>query len=134
MAEQPTVFRYEKPDMRRPRHIVKFGRTESLFGTVNVLRSGGENKLHSHPNMDGFWFVLSGKVRFYTTGDEVVATLGRHEGIMVPSDYPYWFEGVGDEDAELLQVEAFKQPGEVVQRVLHAATDLGDNYEMTVVS
>jgi mannose-6-phosphate isomerase-like protein (cupin superfamily) len=29
--------------------------------------------LHSHENLDGFWFVLSGRARFYTTGDKALA-------------------------------------------------------------
>ena len=71
-----------------------------------VLKEGGENSLHSHPNMDGFWLVLEGRVKFYTEGDKVVAELGKNEGIMVPRDYKYWFESVGDEPLHILQVES----------------------------
>ena len=31
---------------------------------------------------------------------------GQHEGVFVPRNVPYWFESVGDELLELLQVEA----------------------------
>lgn len=30
----------------------------------------------------------------------------KHEGVFVPRNVPYWFESVGDELLELLQVEA----------------------------
>ena len=51
-----------------------------------------------------------GRVRFYTTGDEVLGEFGRHEGVLLPHGYPYWFEAVGDEPLELLQVEASSRP------------------------
>jgi mannose-6-phosphate isomerase-like protein (cupin superfamily) len=57
--------------------------------------------------VDGYWFVLGGRARFYTTGDELLAELGRHEGILIPRGFPYWFESAGQQDLELLQVEAF---------------------------
>jgi mannose-6-phosphate isomerase-like protein (cupin superfamily) len=102
------VIRYTSPtDMNRDRAYVTLARSDILFSAVQVYRkSGGEPQLHSHAAMDGFWFVLKGRVRFYGEGDEPVADLGEHEGIFVPRNAKYWFE-VGDcEQLELLQVEA----------------------------
>ena len=76
--------------------------------------------MHSHPNMDGLWFVLSGRAKFYTTGDELIAELGSLESVLIPRDYPYWFESDGDEILEILQVEAFTTPGEDIQYTDHA--------------
>lgn len=59
-----------------------------------------------HTAMDGFWFVLSGRARFYSEGDALVADLGPHEGILVPAGAKYWFESGDCEQLELLQVEA----------------------------
>ena len=57
--------------------------------------------------MDGLWFVLSGRARFYGTKEDlVIAELGPHQGIFIPRDFPYWFENIGEERLELLQVEA----------------------------
>ena len=78
-----------------------------IRGAVQVLKEGGDNNLHSHTGMDGFWMVLTGKVRFYGPGDEVLGEFGQHEGIVMPRNAQYWFESCGDEDLELLQVVAF---------------------------
>jgi mannose-6-phosphate isomerase-like protein (cupin superfamily) len=105
-----TVFRYERPVLTRPKAVEVLCRSDLLVGIVQVLQRGGENNLHAHTNLDGFWFVLSGRVRFYTTDDHVIAELGPQEGILIPRHFPYWFESVGDEQAEILQVEAAETP------------------------
>jgi mannose-6-phosphate isomerase-like protein (cupin superfamily) len=114
------VVAYEKPELSsKPRVIKALARTDSLMALVQVIRSGGENKLHAHPNTDGFWFVLRGRVRFYTSGEQVVAELGPNEAILTPHDYPYWFESVGAEDLELLQIESYTHPGEKMKRIVY---------------
>ena len=77
-----------------------------MFCAVQVLRKGGENNLHSHAAMDGLWFVLSGKVRFYGKDHELIGEFGNHEGVFIPRDVPYWFESVGDERLDILQAES----------------------------
>jgi len=77
-----------------------------MFSGIKVIRSGGETNLHSHTALDGFWFVLSGRARFYGEGDKLIADLGPHEGVLIPRGLPYWFEAAGDEVLELLQVES----------------------------
>jgi mannose-6-phosphate isomerase-like protein (cupin superfamily) len=103
---QATVFRYERPELGRAKAAQLLCRSDRLIGVVQVITAGGETNLHSHDNLDGFWFVLSGRARFYTTDDEVLAELGPNEGVLVPRHFPYWFESVGDDVLELLQVEA----------------------------
>jgi mannose-6-phosphate isomerase-like protein (cupin superfamily) len=104
---EPTVFRYAKPTLvKAKRGIAPLVRSDILFSAVQVIREGGENSLHSHSAMDGFWFVLQGRARFYGEGDKLIAEIGRHEGVFVPRNAPYWFESAGDEVLELLQVEA----------------------------
>ncbi|HWD24341.1 MAG TPA: cupin domain-containing protein [Acidimicrobiales bacterium] len=105
-APQPTVFRYEKPERTKGKVSSLLCRSELIFANVMVVGEGGETNLHSHLYLDGFWFVLRGRVRFYTTDDEVLAELGPEEGILIPRGAPYWFESVGTEELELLQVEA----------------------------
>jgi mannose-6-phosphate isomerase-like protein (cupin superfamily) len=116
---EATVFRIEKPEMKRGRHVRVLARTESMYCNVQFVRQGGENKLHSHPNLDGLWFVVSGRARFYKGRDELLAELGAGDGVLIPHDYKYWFESAGDEDLQLLQVESFLHPGEKIQRVVH---------------
>ena len=106
-GSEPVVFRYRRPEqIKTKRAIVPLVRSDVLFSAVQVIREGGENSLHSHAAMDGFWFVLKGRARFYGAGDRLIAEIGQHEGVFVPRNAPYWFESVGDELLELLQVEA----------------------------
>ena len=112
------VLRYQAPAaMKRDRALVPLVKTQTLLSMVQVFRGrGGEQELHMHTAMDGFWFVLAGRARFYTTGDELVADLGPHEGILVPAGARYWFEAGDCEQLELLQVEAIDHriPNDIV--------------------
>lgn len=104
----PQRFSYSKPEGgQAAKAIVSLCQTDILRGAVQVVTEGGDNNLHSHTGMDGFWMVLKGRVRFYGPGDEVLGEFGMHEGIAMPRNAQYWFESCGDEDLELLQVVAF---------------------------
>src|SRR3546814_15261463 len=81
-------------------------RSDMMFSMVQIIKEGGEQGLHSHGGQDGFWFVLRGSARFYGERDVELATLQQHEGIFIPRNFLYWFEAVGGEPLELLQVEA----------------------------
>jgi mannose-6-phosphate isomerase-like protein (cupin superfamily) len=110
MTAAARPFVYAKPETDRTKAVVRLARTDRMVAAVQVLKRGGENNLHSHAHLDGFWFVLRGQATFYGPDDVVLARLGVHEGILVPRNAPYWFESSGDEDLELLQVEAFDIP------------------------
>ena len=104
----PQKFAYVKPSSGTGgKLIVSLCQTDIIRGAVQVVREGGDNNLHSHTGMDGFWMVLRGRVRFYGPGDEILGEFGRHEGIAMPRNAQYWFESCGDEELELLQVVAF---------------------------
>ncbi len=109
-APEAIVFRYRKPEFKGGKGFQRLGRTALTMAAVQIVREGGENNLHSHRHMDGVWYVLRGRARFYTTDNEVVAEVGPDEGIIVPRHYPYWFESVGEEDLEILQVESTDKP------------------------
>jgi mannose-6-phosphate isomerase-like protein (cupin superfamily) len=101
-------FRYAKPPAQETdKAIVDLGQTDIIRGAVQVVRKGGDNNLHSHTGMDGFWMVLKGRVRFYGPGNAVLGEFGPHEGIIMPRNAQYWFESVGDDVLEILQVVAF---------------------------
>ena len=111
------LFRYRKPEnLKGGKGIVKLAESDIIRGRVQVVREGGENNLHSHNGMDGFWLVLRGRVKFYGPGDELIAELSEHEGILLPRGTQYWFESSGDVDLELLQMAAFEK-GVQVERV-----------------
>jgi mannose-6-phosphate isomerase-like protein (cupin superfamily) len=107
---QPRLVKYVKPDVAAGKAFVKLCRTDRMVGFVQVIAKGGENNLHAHRHADGLWFVLSGRVRFYGAEERVIGEFGRHEGVLIPRGCPYWFEAVGDETAEIMQIEAFDQP------------------------
>jgi mannose-6-phosphate isomerase-like protein (cupin superfamily) len=112
------LMRYERPVLKKdqPKAVKMLGRTDRAFFAVQLVKEGGENNLHSHAHVDGFWFVLSGRARFYTTDDELLGEFGPMEGVVIPRGYPYWFESASDAPLELLQFEAsdevFGQPNE----------------------
>ena len=109
MANEPQIFKYSIPDSPKEKSIVPMCRTDILRADVQVLKHGGENNLHSHTGNDGFWMVLAGRARFYAEGDDLLAELGKHEGIAIPRGFRYWFESAGEEPLELLHVVAYAQ-------------------------
>jgi mannose-6-phosphate isomerase-like protein (cupin superfamily) len=106
-AQVPKLIKYSTPVLNRPKGIVPLCRSDILTAAVQVIKKGGENNLHSHAGMDGFWFVLKGKARFYGERDVLLGEFGPMEGVFIPRGVSYWFESAGEEMLELLQVEAF---------------------------
>ena len=105
------IINYSTPENQDvPKTVTLLARSDIVFAAVQNLLEGGENNLHHHKDQDGFWFVLSGRVRFYTVDDEVIGEFGRHQGVLVEHGFPYWFESIGEEPLELLQVEASSRP------------------------
>lgn len=97
---------YQRPVLNGRRGVVRLAKSETMVAMIQVWKPGtGESELHSHSAMDGLWFVLSGKARFYGEGSEYIE-IGPHQAVFVPHDAPYWFENAGDEDLEILQVES----------------------------
>jgi mannose-6-phosphate isomerase-like protein (cupin superfamily) len=100
------TFKYEKPDNSgRPKDIAPLVNSGILKLGVQIVHDGGENNLHYHTtNSETGWMVLGGRVRFYGVDDVVLAELGPHEGIFLPGGSRYWFEKVGSDDLEILQM------------------------------
>ena len=116
---QARTYKYVKPDFQPGRGTAKCALAQTDLATFAVkrIKEGGENELHMHPNADGFWTVLNGRVRFYTTDDELIADLGPMEGIVIPRTFPYWFESADDDvDLEILQVLVCSTPVEGTAR------------------
>jgi mannose-6-phosphate isomerase-like protein (cupin superfamily) len=108
---EPTTYRYSKPsDVNTAKGFINLGRRDMVRGAVQVVKKhGGENNLHYHTTSASFWMVLKGRVRFYGPDDVVIGEFGPHEGTITPRFARYWFESVGEEDLELLQVSAFAE-------------------------
>lgn len=111
------TFSYKKPEtLRRGKGIVQLAQSDIIRGRVQIVTEGGENNLHSHKGMDGFWMVLAGRVKFYGPGDVLIGEFGKHEGILLPRGAEYWFESSGEETLEILQMAGFEK-GVKVERV-----------------
>ncbi len=105
------TFTYAKPDkVGSGKAIVRLGKGGRVRGLVQLVKEGGENNLHYHTDSDSLWYVLKGRARFYGAGDKLLGEFGPNEGIITPCYFRYWFERVGDEDLELLQVGALSSP------------------------
>lgn len=105
-----SVFEYKRPEELASKTHVPIARSDIMYCAVQVVTDGGETNMHSHEGMDGLWFVLKGRVRFYNK-DKLVGEFGQHQGVFVPRGVAYWFESVGDEPLEILQAEAIDRRG-----------------------
>jgi mannose-6-phosphate isomerase-like protein (cupin superfamily) len=107
----PVTFSYAKPEgVSAGKGFVNLGRRDIVRGAVQVVKKhGGENNLHYHTNSASFWMVLKGRARFYGPGDVLIGEFGPHEGTITPRYSRYWFENIGDEELEILQVAAFSE-------------------------
>ena len=112
-------FRYVRPDVDigDRRAIYVLGKTDILKAQVQIVPKGGENDMHYHPGTDGFWWVISGKVRFHDV-DGVIGEYGPGEGILMPCNARYWFETADpSEELQILQIGA--DTGKIANRSIH---------------
>jgi mannose-6-phosphate isomerase-like protein (cupin superfamily) len=74
------------------------------IGVQVCAADGGETNLHSHPNADSAWMVLSGEAKFFTTGNKEIAHLHKNELVTIPAGTPYWFDVANKESGENLVI------------------------------
>ena len=90
----------------------------SCRATILVLRDGYKASHHYHPNQDGIWVVLKGRVRFFGGPEEkVVGEYGPFEGIAQPENSRYGFEAVGEEEAWLMQIAGYPKGKDLAKRI-----------------
>ena len=112
MASAAQVFKYRRPEFEGVKKSMLMCTSDLMRVHAQVVKTGGENNLHTHTGEDAFWLVLSGAMKFYGEGDKLIAELKKHEGIMVPRGFKYWFESSSDEPLEILRVSARDQTTE----------------------
>jgi mannose-6-phosphate isomerase-like protein (cupin superfamily) len=112
-------FHYTRPDEDLKKRAIYFlGKTDILKAQVQIVPQGGENDLHYHPGADGFWWVITGRARFYD-GDGIIGEYGPGEGILMPRNARYWFETADpSQELQLLQVSANTQQ-KVANKSIH---------------
>jgi len=110
MAEelQAKIIRYNRPELtpEKPKAIISLCKSDVMWAMVQFVTKGGENYLHTHKAEDGFYLVLTGRVRFKGEGDIVLGEFGALEGIFMPRGFKYSLESAGEEPLELLRVGA----------------------------
>ena len=106
--EKTTFHSFEvRPNLlAKGKTTARLATTDIMTVGVQVVAGGGETNLHAHANEDATWLVLNGRVRFYTTGDEVVGEYGRYEGVVIPRGVPYWFESASEENLVVVRIAA----------------------------
>lgn len=125
-VKQPQVFKYEYPKEEiTAKKVIPLVRSDILGAGMQIVVDGGETNLHAHSGNDGFWLVIEGRARFYGEGDELIADVGKLEGVLIPRGFLYWFESSGDVPLQILRVGATAQ-NEKNERV--NATPLKDFY------
>jgi mannose-6-phosphate isomerase-like protein (cupin superfamily) len=118
----------EFPNEKKKIHV-KLAGTNTVRASIQVLREGGENNLHYHPNMDLIYMVLKGCIRFYGPGDKVIGEYGAQEGLLLPENSRYWFESIGSEEAHLLQIAGFPKGVNAFKRIAIDPAKQGDGGE-----
>ncbi len=109
-TESMTPFKCVMPEFAKGKRVIGLARTDRLWAGMQYVKEGGENNLHSHNYMDGVYFVVKGRVRFYGDNDVVLGEAGPNEGFVISRGFRYWFESCGDEALQLLLVQCFDRP------------------------
>ena len=99
------------------KQIANLVRSDLVRLNVQIVKEGGENNLHYHSGGDNCWMVLKGRARFYGVADKLIGDLGPHDGILLPGGARYWFEKVGPEDLEILQIVCKESRSAQTQRI-----------------
>jgi mannose-6-phosphate isomerase-like protein (cupin superfamily) len=112
------TFRYAPPaEPGAVKDIVTLCKSDLVKVNVQVVQEGGENNLHYHLNSDTCWMVLRGRAKFYGPDDMLIGEFGAHDGILLPGGARYWFEKIGEEPLEILQMVAIDKAKGQSQRV-----------------
>ena len=103
------LIQYVQPEIEHGKKVTWIAKTNRLIATIQTVVEGGEANLHAHRSLDGIWYVLSGRARFYGDEATVFAEIGPTEGVLIPRGIKYWFESASDEPLQIFQVECSYQ-------------------------
>jgi mannose-6-phosphate isomerase-like protein (cupin superfamily) len=109
-------FELKPPRLASGKDSTILVRTDLTYVDLQAVAPGGRNNLHAHTGVDGVWYVISGRGRFYTTDDKLVGEVGPGEGFLVKRNTPYWFECASDDNLVVLHV-ATRAQTEVNKRI-----------------
>ena len=134
IAPVTQTFRLRTALLRKGRTHRIIASTRSAERGMNIAikcyAEGGENEFHTHAEEDHSFIVLQGQATFHQP-DRPSQTLGRNEGILIPSGVYYKFEAVPGEPLVLLrvansygQLESAQRNGEHAARMGRDGTPL----------
>ena len=106
----PTVFGMRARLPTRGAADMPLAATDSMSIILKTYASGGENTVHAHPYEDHAFVVLQGKAHFFHD-EGALATLYKHQGILLPRGAYYRFEAGTEEPLVMLRVGAITEPG-----------------------
>lgn len=109
MAQDAKEFTFQTPEFAGVKKTWQVCNSDLMKVQVQVVKSGGENNLHTHTGDDAFWYVISGVVKFYGEGDKLIGEYKKGEGMLIPRGFKYWFESGSNETLEILRVTAKDQ-------------------------
>ena len=79
----------------------KLGNSRQMTVGKCVIRPGGENPGHHHPNCEEVLHVLSGNILHYVRGEKPVE-MGQGDTIALPAGVSHYAKNIGWEDAVLM--------------------------------
>ena len=116
-------FSFKRPDeveLVDQKAVYYLAESDICGATVQIIPEGGDNNMHYHPDSEGFWMVLQGRIRFHGP-DGVIGEYGQHEGLLMPRNCRYWFESADPStELHLLHIDANSR-----QKVKNGRIDLG---------
>ena len=109
----PQYFSLKSQLLAKGAHTTYVAQSELLSVAVKIYASGGENKMHQHPEEDHTFIVLQGQAAFHIGSDENVRIVSKNEGVMLPAGTCYWFLSSANENLVMLRIGAAHKPPEV---------------------
>ena len=106
----PQLFDLRIPLLKKGRSHKVVAQTDIMNVAMKCYAEGGENALHTHLEEDHVFVIMDGKARFFDKDGEL-ATLGKHQAILAPKGWYYYFESCGDRPLIMLRFGAYvKKP------------------------
>src|SRR3954471_21557023 len=88
---EASVFSLKTRLLSQGSHTTYLAQSQLLSVAMKAYASGGENKMHQHPEEDHAFVVLQGQATFHIGTDENIKVVNRNEGVMLPAGTCYWF-------------------------------------------
>ena len=106
-------FSLKQQLLEKGAHTTYVAQSDLLSVAVKIYASGGENKMHQHPEEDHAFMVLQGQATFHIGSDENIRIVNANEGVMLPAGTNYWFLSSAAENLVMLRVGATRETPKV---------------------